>query len=72
MAEESKTDDETFQASPEMAQKILDALEGNEVEGFKFAELMPRVDPKRAPLRPKDLSAKGGVEAPWTTWRLTS
>jgi hypothetical protein len=72
MAEE---DEASFRASPEVAAQIIEALKvagGDDVSGFAFGELMPRVTPGKSPLRPKDGGRPGGLpnptEAAWTTW----
>lgn len=66
---------ESFSASPEVAAKILAALghavEEDDVTGFAFGEIMPRVEPGKVPLRPKDGGTFGSgptPEASWTAW----
>ena len=65
---------EGFSASPEVAARILAALgqmdEDADVSGFAFGDIMPRVEPGKVPLRPKDGGTIGGPapEASWTAW----
>lgn len=69
--------EKTFMAPPEVAAEIIAALgedvDGDDVSGFAFGELLPRVEAGQPPLRPKDAGSAGGMvdptEAGWTAWK---